>query len=140
MLNKINYYPVLILILLTIFIGCNKNPAEQPFELNALLTEEMVSNVNLDQGVRSDSIILKAGIVWHYSISVPGIDDGEEVPLIIGLHWAGESEAEEYLRCLADPGFKKLNAIIFAPDAGEFYFWEWDNYSLIITLIEYAKK
>jgi predicted peptidase len=131
------YLLIIIVILLT---ACKENPTEQLFELNALLTEEMVNAVNMDQGVRVDSFNLKGGIVWDYTISIPEIHDGDDVPLIIGLHWYGEKEGEQYLRCLADPGFKKLNAIIFAPDAGEYYFWEEGNYSLILTLIEYAKK
>ena len=126
--------------ILTIFIACEENPTEMPIELNPLLTEDMVRDINLEPGMRIESLELNAGIIWNYSISVPEINDTEKVPLIIGLHWAGDSEGEQYLRCLADPGFKKLDAIIFAPDAGEFYFWEESNYSLIITLIEYAKK
>ncbi|NHZ87312.1 MAG: hypothetical protein GWP19_15820, partial [Planctomycetia bacterium] len=137
MLNIKSYLSILIIIIIT---ACRNNPAEQPFELNALLTEEMVNNVNLDQGVRVDSFNLMGGIVWNYSISVPEISDSEKVPLILGLHWAGKSESEQYLRCLADPGFRKLNAIIFAPDADDYYFWDENNYSLILTLIEYAKK
>ena len=123
-----------------VITACKENPTVQPFELNPLLIEEMVNNVSLDQGVRTDSFNLKGGIVWNYSISVPEISENDAVPLIIGLHWLGEHEGEQYLRCLADPGFRKLNAIIFTPDAGEYYFWDENNYSLILTLIEYAKK
>ncbi len=138
MLNIKNHLSILIIIIL--ITTCKKNTSEQPFELNALLTEEMVNNVSLDQGVRVDSFNLVGDIVWNYSISVPEISESEKVPLILGLHWTGESESEQYLRCLADPGFRKLNAIIFAPDAGDYYFWDENNYSLILTLIEYAKK
>ena len=102
------YLLIIIVILLT---ACKENPTEQLFELNALLTEEMVNAVNMDQGVRVDSFNLKGGIVCDYTISIPEIHDGDDVPLIIGLHWYGEKEGEQYLRCLADPGFKKLNAI-----------------------------
>lgn len=87
MLNRKNYYPAVILIFIVILLtACKKSPAEQPFELNALLTEEMVNDVSLVQGVRVDSFNLKGEIVWDYSISVPEIQDGEEFPLIIGLH------------------------------------------------------
>ncbi len=136
------YRNYLLIIILFLIATCKETPTEQTFELNALLTEEMVNDVSLDQGVRADSINLKGGIVWNYAISVPEIHDGEEIPFIIGLHGGplGSSNGEGYLKCLADPGFRKLNAIIFAPDAGEYYFWDENNYSLILTLIEYAKK
>ena len=122
--------------------SCKESSTEQPFELNPLLTEEMVNNVSLDPGVRVDSINLKAGIVWDYAISVPEIQNGEEVPLIIGLHGGplGTGSGKGYLNCLANLGFRKLNAIIFAPYAGDYYFWDENNYSLILTLIDYAKK
>jgi len=135
-----NYWNFILAIIVITFTACKENPTEIPLELNPLLTEEMVRNVGLEPGIRIDSLELNAGIIWNYSISVPEINSNEKVPLVIGLHWAGENEGEKYLRCLADPGFKKLDAIIFAPDAGEFYFWEESNYSLIITLVEYAKK
>jgi dipeptidyl aminopeptidase/acylaminoacyl peptidase len=136
------YRNIALVIILIIFMACKENPTEMPIELNPLLTEEMVRDINLEPGIRIESLELNAGIIWNYSISVPEINDTEKVPLIIGLHGGplGSSNGEGYLRCLADPGFKKLDAIIFAPDAGEFYFWEEGNYSLIITLIEYAKK
>jgi len=135
---KINRIVILISVLM-IFIACRKSPTEPPIELNPLLTEEMVQNVNLLPGISAGNFNMLGGVDWSYSISAPEISDNEKVPLIIGLHWY-RGESEQYLRCLADPGFKKLNAIIFAPDAGEFSFWEEANYSLILTLIEYAKK
>ena len=136
----INYWYFILAIIVITLTTCKENPTEIPLELNLLLTEEMVRNVGLEPGIRTDSLSLKGNIVWNYSISVPEINSNEKVPLVIGLHWVGENEGEQYLRCLADPGFKKLDAIIFAPDAGEFYFWEESNYSLILTLVEYAKQ
>ena len=137
-----SYRNYILVSLVFCIMACKESPTEHPFELNALLTEEMVSNVSLHEGVRIDSINLKGGIVWDYSISVPTIQEGEEVPLIIGLHGGplGTGSGKGYLNCLAVLGFRKLNAIIFAPDAGEYYFWNENNYSLVLTLIEYAKK
>ncbi len=136
------YRKYLLIIIVIMIAACKENLTEYPFELNALLTEEMVNDVSLDQGVRVSSFSLKGWLIWNYAISVPEINDGYRVPLIIGLHGGalGSSDGEGYLRCLADPGFKKLNSIIFAPDADDYYFWNENNYSLIITLIEYAKK
>ena len=137
-----NYKNYILIVFVFCIIACKDTPTEQTFELNVLLTEEIVNAASMDQGVRVYSFNLKGGIVWDYSISVPEINDGDKVPLIIGLHGGalGSSDGEGYLRCLADPGFKKLNAITFAPDAGDYYFWNENNYSLILTLIEYAKK
>ena len=118
---------------------CKQEPTEDGMEMEPL-TEDMVNNVSLDQGVRVDSINLDGGRIWKYAISVPRINSDEKVPLVLALHWASGREVyEEYLRCLAVPGFSELNAIIFAPDEGGYYFWESNNSSLILTLIEHAK-
>ena len=61
-------------------------------------------------------------------------DYTKKVPLVLALHWTDEGkEHVPYLNCLARPGLEKLNGIIFAPYAGEWYFWDENNYSLIIT-------
>ena len=138
--GKSSFFLIISIIIVILITACQETPTETQIELNPLLTETMVRNVSLEPGIRIDSLDLNGGIMWNYSISVPEINDDEKVPLIIGLHWYGEHEGEKYLRCLADPGFKKLNAIIFSPDAGEYYFWDENNFSLILTLIEYAKK
>ena len=132
------YY--LLIIAVIVFNSCKQNPTEVPIELNTLLAEEMVRDVSLNPGITVGTFNMLGSVDWNYALSVPEIDGSKKVPLIIGLHWLEGNEGEQYLRCLADPGFKKLNAIIFAPDAGDYYFWEEANYSLILTLIEYAKK
>ncbi|MEE8341516.1 MAG: hypothetical protein V3R52_05420, partial [Candidatus Neomarinimicrobiota bacterium] len=102
----------------------------------------MVKNINLNSGIRIDSLELKDGSIWNFAISVPETIESSNVPLVLALHWAAENgaEYEPYLRCQAAPGLEKLNAIIFTPDAGDYNFWDYENYSLIITLIDYAKK
>ena len=134
------YRNIILASILIIFTACKESPTESQIELNPLLTEEMVRDVSLDPGITVGVINMLGSVDWSYALSVPEIDGDKKVPLIIGLHWWEGNEGEQYLRCLADPGFKKLNAIIFAPDAGDYYFWEEANYSLILTLIEYAKK
>ncbi|MCJ7801191.1 MAG: hypothetical protein MUP82_02405, partial [Candidatus Marinimicrobia bacterium] len=121
---------------------CYDNLLASDLDLNPQLTEKMVENINLDSGIRIDSISLKDDSIWRYAISIPEIYNNSRVPLVIALHWdvEGSGEYEPYLRCQAAPGLEKLNAIIFAPDAGDYNFWDVENYSLIITLIDYAKK
>ena len=137
-----NKYYIYLTILILAFIACtNKSPIESEFELSPLITEEMVGNVNLEPGIKIDSLKLKDGRVWKFGLSIPKIEAEEKVPLVIALHWFAEDEVyERYLRCLAEPGFADLNAIIFAPDNGEEEFWDYNNYTVILTLIEYSKK
>jgi len=132
---------VILIFFIIIFTSCNENLTEIPIELNPLLTEEMVRDVSLSPGIRVGTFNILSNINWNYAISVPDLSKYDEVPLIIALHWSPSGDSyEKYLRCQAEPGLNKLNAIIFAPDAGDYYFWEESNYSLILTLIEYAKK
>ena len=138
--QKINRNIALVTILI-IFMACKENPTEMSIELNPLLTEVMVRDVNLSPGISVSTFNMLSDIDWNYALSVPDLNNFDQVPLIIALHWSAAGDAyEKYLRCQAEPGLSRLNAIIFAPDAGDFYFWEESNYSLILTLIEYAKK
>ena len=68
---KINIHrSIVIVYVLVIFMACNKNSTEPSIELNPLLKEEMIRNLSLEPGIRTDSLDLSAGIVWNYSISV----------------------------------------------------------------------
>ena len=133
------YY--LLFIAVIVFNSCKQNPTEIPIELNPLLIEEMVRDVSLNPGITVGTFNMLGSVDWNYALSVPDLSKYDKVPLVIALHWSSAGSAyEKYLRCQAEPGLNKLDAIIFAPDAGDFYFWEEANYSLILTLIEYAKK
>lgn len=139
---KIRTFPILISVLL---IGscCFDNPLESDLDLNYNLSEKVIENINLTPGTRVDSVKLKDGKMWKFGISVPENINDSEIPFVLALHWSTEggiNEYEPYFRCQAVPGLEKLNAIIFAPDAGDFNFWDEENYSLIITFIDYAKK
>ncbi|MFC1785340.1 dienelactone hydrolase family protein, partial [Candidatus Neomarinimicrobiota bacterium] len=137
------YLPSFIILFLIMMESCcYDNLLASDLDLNPQLTEKMVQNISLNSGIRTDSLDLKDKSIWKYAISIPEIDNNSRVPLVIALHWdvEGGGEYEPYLRCQAAPGLEKLKAIIFAPDAGNYNFWDVENYSLIITLIDYAKK
>ena len=122
---------MIIIFISIIFISCRENPTEVPIELNPLLTEEMVRDVSLSPGISVGTFNMLSDIDWNYALSVPDLSKYDKVPLFMALHWSSAGDSyEKYLRCQAEPGLNKLDAIVFAPDAGDFYFWEENNYSL----------
>ena len=139
--NMKNFKIYTLISILFCITACKESPTEPPIELNPLLTEEMVRDVSLNPGITVGTFNMLGSVDWNYALSVPDLSKYGKVPLVIALHWSSaENVYEKYLRCQAEPGLNKLDAIIFAPDAGDFYFWEEANSSLILTLIEYAKK
>ena len=136
-------YTLYLAIIILAIIACNnKSPIESELELSPLITEEMVKNVNLEAGIKIDSLKLMDGRVWKFALSIPDDLENGNVPLVLALHWwEAEGEVyERYFNCLAEPGFRKLKAIIVAPDKGQEEFWEYNNYTVILTFIEYAKR
>lgn len=95
----------------------------------------------LKKGVYDRQFILTNGKKWNYQISIPTIKEGEKVPLILALHWAGGGNTyKEYSNCLAFPALKFLNAIIIAPSADGGHWVEPMNEEKVITLMKDIKK
>ncbi len=84
----------------------------------------------------------EAGILL-YTLSIPKIRVGNDVPFIIALHWGGISKphfSEEYLRGLAEPGFRDLGAIVFAPDVPGNNWSDAISEDAILKFLEAAKQ
>lgn len=94
------------------------NPSTTLLDLNSLKA------VDLSPGVRNTSIKLLDGRDWKFQISVPPHSDGRKLPLILALHWAGNSETYmEFMQCLVIPGFEDLPAIIVGPTDDNELWW-----------------
>ncbi len=106
--------------LIFLFISCSsENDNDDDPYLPAIPTAEEVAKVNLDPGTRNDEMLLMDGSTWPFHISVGNIEDGEKVPLVVGLHWMGDAETayKEYSQCLFDNGFRSINGIKIALSA-----------------------
>ncbi len=65
------------------------------------------------------SLTLESGQTVRYSLSVPELEKGSAVPLVLALHYGGEVTpwfSMPYLEMLPEPAFERLGAIIIAPD------------------------
>src|SRR5438045_5525988 len=67
-----------------------------------------------------DEVLAQAdGPTIHYAISVPRGYHGEAVPLILALHFGGDSQGagRAMLQILIQPALAELGAVIIAPDS-----------------------
>lgn len=104
-------------------------------------TVKSVKLKELSTGARDITFKQDDGSLWKSRISIPKIEEGEKVPLIIALHWAGRGDTyQEYARCLAEPGLENLKGIIISPSAGDQYWWAPSNEARILRLVKLAKK
>lgn len=92
-------------------------------------------------GARNDSVLLSDGTTWNFRISIPEIETGEKVPLVLALHWAGDNETyKEFMTCLVEPAFADLNAIVFGPDTGSHLWWDIQNVEKLLKFLALAKE
>lgn len=64
------------------------------------------------------TLTLESGTV-RYSLSVPEMEKGARVPLVLALHFGGDVTpwySMPFLEMLVEPAFEKLGVIIIAPD------------------------
>ncbi|MDG5491943.1 dienelactone hydrolase family protein [Psychroserpens sp. SPM9] len=88
-------------------------------------------------------VVLKLNNKQHINarLSIPEIKPNQKTPLIIALHWAGDSNAyKEYSNCLAFPALSFLNGIIVAPSDHGLHWTTKENESKLKQLINSIKK
>ncbi len=104
-----------------------KNSAIKKYELNP---GEQVAELAMDNGKK-----------WKVGLSVPELREGEKVPLVLALHWAGEGDQfKRYTECLAYPALKNYRAIIVAPSAEGGHWIDFNNEIRVIKLVEQILK
>ena len=128
-------------IICSLIIGCCfENPIESYLELNPLLSDSQLDGIVLEEGISYHEIELKNGEIWQIGLYVPDIAGSTKVPLVIALSGDGPGRGEfiPYLECLAAPGLQELNGIIFAPDNRAENSWDYDNVTLVLSIIDHA--
>lgn len=92
------------------------NPAPD-IELDSILSLSSFQEIPQTPGIHEGNIQLNDGEVWNYKLRVPTIESGEEVPLIIGLVWAGPvNEHHIFFDCLLEPAFSYNKSFLFVPE------------------------
>ncbi|MCP5062772.1 MAG: hypothetical protein GY936_09935 [Ignavibacteriae bacterium] len=107
------------------------------------IDKNTLADIPLVKGITNQRIQMGQVGILYYTLSIPKIEEGKEVPFIIALHWAGRAKphfAEEYLRGLAEPGFRDLGAIIFAPDVPGNNWGDPISEDAILKFLEAAKQ
>jgi len=130
----------ILLISFSIISCCFDNPIESYLELSPLLPDDQLDKIVLEEGITYQEVDLENGEIWQFGLSVTDVITGAKVPFVIALSGDGPGRGEyiPYLECLADPGLEELGGIIFAPDNRAENSWEYDNATLVMSVINYA--
>ncbi len=73
----------------------------------------------MEPGLHRRELALPEGTTLRYSVSIPAIEPGARVPLVLALHYGGEVTphyGEDYLELLVLPGLAGFPALLVAPD------------------------
>lgn len=96
-----------------------------------------------DQGIHEMVLKLKDGYFLSYTVSVPFFKPGKPVPLVLALHYGGEVTpyyGRTFLEMLVDPAFKKLGAIIIAPDCPGESWTDTKSEAVVLELLDFLKN
>ena len=138
-LNSNTFSIILIFFSILTFQGCGLFESSTGVEID----KNTLADIPLVKGITNQRIQMGQVGILYYTLSIPKIKEGKEVPFIIALHWAGRAKqhfAEEYLTGLAEPGFRELGAIIFAPDVPGSDWSDPISEDAILKFLEAAKQ
>ncbi len=100
-----------------------------------------IQNFDLKEGVYDTALTVGNSVDWNMKLSIPKIESGKKVPLILALHWGGNlTTYKEYADCLAFPALDTLGGIIVAPSASNIHWTQPINEKRILELIGEIKK
>ena len=140
MLSKsFSRYLTLAVLSCSIWSCCFDNPIESYLEISPFLYSDQLDKIELEEGITHHEVELENGEIWQFGLSVPDITS-EKIQLIIALSGDGPGRGEyiPYLECLAVPGLEDLGGIIFAPDNRAENSWDYDNATLVMSVINFA--
>lgn len=135
---------ILLIFCIVSFINCEGNGIDTPTVRTGDDVRNDFQNLDLLPGindVKLESTII--GEYWNFRIIVPS--DASEInkrPLILSLHGAASNNAPEMHKstsCLIEPGFKTLNAYIISPNSNGYFWFEPQNQTQILALLDLAK-
>ena len=110
-------------------------------EFHPVVKKKEIKNLNLEKGIHDFSFTLTNNEKWNLKMSVPEIGDGERVPLIVAMHWAGDGNAyKQFFDCLAAPGLNSLGGIIIAPSSNNLHWINAQNEHLVIDMVKKVIK
>jgi pimeloyl-ACP methyl ester carboxylesterase len=94
-------------------------------------------------GIYGSQLPLEGGEVLTYAFSVPDVDAGQRVPLILALHYGGSptfGKGAAYLKILAEPAFSDLGALILAPDCPGQGWTDPRSEAAVLALLDHAMR
>lgn len=108
---------------------------------DSLITLASFLEIPTTEGIQEAELPLTDGASWKYNLRVPSNTTDQQTALIIGLVWTGEvNDHQTYFKCLLDPSFRDMDAILFVP-ADNFGLWSHGTVEQrILEFINYVSK
>jgi len=94
-------------------------------------------------GIWGSELPLEGDEMLTYAFSMPAVEAGQRVPLILALHYGGSptfGKGATYLKILAEPGFRDLGAIILAPDCPGQDWTDPRSVAAVLVLLDHAMR
>jgi len=105
--------------------------------------QEDFSNMDFKPGHNDEEIKNLENDIWKFRVVMPDIDfSNNKRPLIISLHGCASCgispDSHKFTECLAETGFKALDAIILSPNSNGMLWPTIDNNEQVLTLVDLA--
>jgi predicted peptidase len=104
---------------------------------------EAAQKAQLPRGFQRLEFALREDASLRCSLWMPPLQEGNEVPLVLALHWGGEAtehRSTAFLETLVVPGLKKLGAVIVAPDCPGNSWTDEISERAVLALLAYAVR
>ena len=104
---------------------------------------EIAESDFLPPGIYGSDLSLEGGDTLNYAFSMPAIEAGQKVPLILALHYGGSpsrGKGAAYLKVLVEPGLSDLGALILAPDCPGEGWSDPRSEAAVLALLDHAMR
>lgn len=140
---------VLFLVLSAITLSCNKSGVfdepdiAEPEPRTYEDMQEDFSNIIFNPGTNDVELENLKDDIWRFRVIMPDVDfTNNKRPLIFSLHGcaacAVNPNSHKFTECLAEIGFKSLDAIIISPNSNGNLWPTLDNNEQVLTLVDLA--
>jgi poly(3-hydroxybutyrate) depolymerase len=104
-------------------------------------TAGFIKKMDLSAGKRTISVKMSDGSKWEMMISIPTLETGKKVDLLLALHWGvAANENVDFMDCLILPSIDKEKYIVVSPIAERQAWWENPKESQLLKLVEHIRK
>ena len=104
-------------------------------------TQNAIKKFELKEGLIESDIKMTDFSKWKMMFSIPKINDGNRVDVVLALHWGIISASyDKFMECLILPSFDQGKYLIIAPHAESQAWWTSPKKEQLISLIQSIRQ